>query len=143
MRKTRCCCLLHFSVPTLSLFSDNVACLRGSKLSSAWPSSRNSIRSVRSTGEMIITGRKSKSRGTCSSDTLSTINTTCADPSLNPVVCDEKSANNDLDIETVTLLQCSRESLVSRTVLSDERAGLTFLRVSYVKLSCTNMCKTN
>jgi len=92
---------------------------------------------------MILTGRKSKSRETCSSDTLSTINTTCADPSLNPVVYDEKSANNDLDIEAVTLLQCSCESLVSRTALSVERAGLPFVRVSYIKLSYTNGCKTN
>jgi hypothetical protein len=75
--------------------------------------------------------------------TLSTINTTCADPSLNLVVCDENSANGDLDNEAVTLLQCSCESLVSRTALSDERAGLSFVRVSYMKLSNTNGCKKN
>lgn len=56
---------------------------------------------------MILTRGKIKSRETCSNDTLSTIKPVCADPSLKPVVCDEKSVNNDLDLEAVTLIQCS------------------------------------
>jgi hypothetical protein len=78
---------------------------------------------------MILTGGKSKSRETRFSDTAHR-KYTCADPSLNPVVCDKKYANNDLYLEAVTLPQYSCESLVSKTAVSDERADLPFVRVS-------------
>jgi hypothetical protein len=61
------------------------------------------------------------------------MNTACADPSLNPVVSDETCADNDLDLEAVTLLQCSCESSVSRPAVIDERADLPFVRFSYIK----------
>jgi hypothetical protein len=140
MRKPHSCCFMHFSLPPLSPPSESVALLKGSKLSSAWPSGRTTIVSARHWWN-DTDGRKSKSRETRSSVTLSTINTIWADPSLNPVFCNENSANSDLDIEAFTLLQRSCESLVSRTALSDERAGLPLVRVSYVTLSYTNRRK--
>jgi hypothetical protein len=79
---------------------------------------------------MILTAKKrSKSRETCSNDTLSTINSTWNDPSLNPAICSEMAVHNDLDLKTATLPYYSCESR------APWRAGLPFVRVSCIKLS--------